>query len=334
MTFSISNPIFSDEDKAREHLELQRWPDGPVCPHCGATDEHVRSMKGVRSRPSKAHPEGKERKGLYQCNACREQFTVTVKTVFERSKVPLNKWLAATYLMTSSKKGVSAHQIHRTIGVTYKTAWFMMHRIREAMKEDNGTSGPLGGEGKIVEADETYYGRVDNPRKTRTDGTPFKRSKYGKGPANKRAIVSLVERGGSVRSFHVPGATKTSVRDVLVRNASRKSVLHTDESKLYTVVGEEYASHKTVQHAAGEYVRGTVHTNTIENVFSVFKRGMRGVYQHCGEAHLHRYLAEFDFRYNRRAKLGVDDQERHSQLLKAIGGKRLTYRRPSEAGVV
>jgi len=332
MTFSLAHPIFSDADKAREHLEAQRWPDGPVCPHCGATDDHVRSLKGVRARPTKANPEGAERKGLYQCNACRKQFSVTVKTVFERSKIPLNKWLAATYLMTSSKKGVSAHQIHRTLGVTYKTAWFMMHRIREAMKEDNDTSGPLGGEGKIVEADETYYGQVDNPRKTRTDGTPYKGSKRGRGPANKRAIVSLVERGGSVRSFHVKGATKESVRDVLVRNASRKSALHTDESRLYTIVGGEYTSHDTVNHASGEYVRGVVHTNTIENVFSVFKRGMRGIYQHCGEAHLHRYLAEFDFRYNNRIRLGVDDKARAAIALQGVVGKRLTYRRAGVQG--
>lgn len=329
---NLNSPIFQNEDAAREHLEAQRWPDGAVCPHCGCVgDKHVTAIKGARSRPSAAHPEGKERKGLYQCNACRKQFTVTVGTVFERSKVPLHKWLLATYLLTSSKKGMSAHQLHRTIGVTYKTAWFMFHRIREAMKEDTSSSGPLGGEGKTVEADETYYGQVDNPRKTRSDGTPFKGSKRGRGPANKRAVVSLVERGGSVRSFHVKHATKASVREILVKNASRKSKLYTDESKLYTETGKEFARHRTVHHASGEYVRGEVHSNTIENYFSVFKRGMRGIYQHCGEAHLQRYLTEFDFRYNRRSKLGFTDDDRHNALLKMIAGKRLTYRRPDQA---
>ncbi|MCA8901295.1 MAG: IS1595 family transposase [Hyphomonas sp.] len=331
---NLNAPIFQYEDAAREHLEAQRWPHGPVCPHCGCTgDNQITAIKGARSRPSAAHPEGVERKGLYQCNGCRKQFTVTVGTVFERSKVPLNKWLLATYLLTSSKKGMSAHQLHRTLGVTYKTAWFMFHRIREAMGESVDTSGPLGGEGKIVEADETYYGQVDNPSKTRTDGTPYKGSKRGRGPANKRAIVSLVERGGSVRSFHVKKATKESVREILVKNASRKSRLFIDESKLYTVTGREFAQHRTVNHAAGEYVRGEIHSNTIENYFSVFKRGMRGIYQHCGEAHLHRYLREFDFRYNRRSSLGVNDDERHNQLLRMIGGKRLTYRRTGEAGL-
>lgn len=331
---NLNAPMFQNEDAARQHLEAQRWPDGPVCPHCGCTgDQHITAIKGAFSRPSKAHPEGVERKGLYQCNGCRKQFTVTVGTVFESSKVPLHKWLLATYLLTSSKKGMSAHQLHRTIGVTYKTAWFMFHRIREAMKEDTASSGPIGGEGKIVEADETYFGQVDNPRKTRTDGTPYKGSKKGRGPANKRAVVSLVERGGRARSFHVKHATKASVREILVKNASRKSKLFTDESKLYTTTGEEFAAHRTVHHASGEYVRGEVHSNTVENYFSVFKRGMRGIYQHCGEAHLQRYLTEFDFRYNRRSKLGIGDAERHNQLLRMVEGKRLTYRRIGEAGL-
>ncbi len=329
----LTNPIFQDADKAREHLEAQRWPNGPVCPHCGATSEHATAIKGARSAPSKAHPKGVERKGLYQCNACRQQFTVTVKTIFERSKVPLNKWLAATYMMSTSKKGVSAHQIHRSIGVTYKTAWFMMHRIREAMGEDNSTSGPLGGEGKTVEADETYIGKRDVPHVSpQRKGRPY--LKGGKrGGYQKRTVVALVERGGSVRSFHVRVATKKQVRDILVKNASRKSKLYTDQSGLYTATGEEYAKHETVNHSKKEYVRGEVHTNTIENVFSVFKRGMTGVYQHCGEGHLFRYLREFDFRYNRRAALGWNDQKRHAALLKATGGKRLTYRRIGKAAL-
>jgi transposase-like protein len=330
--FSLTHPIFNDADKAREHLEAQRWPSGPVCPHCGATSEHVKAIAGARANPSAKHPEGVERRGLYQCNACRQQFTVTVKTIFERSKIPLNKWLAATYLMSASKKGISAHQIHRTLGVTYKTAWFMLHRIREAMGEDNSTSGPLGGEGKIVEADETYIGKRDVPYVSpQRKGRPL--IGKGKGPTNKRTVVALVERGGQVRSFHVRIANVQQVRDILVKNASRKSKLYTDESRLYISTGKEFAEHDTVNHSAHEYARGEVHTNTIENTFSVFKRGMTGVYQHCGEGHLFRYLREFDFRYNRRIALGWNDRDRHNDLLSRVGGKRLTYRRIGEASL-
>ncbi len=338
---NLTHPMFSDEDTAREYLEKQRWPNGPVCPHCRATSEQVTPIKGARAQPSKAHPEGVERKGLYQCNHCRQQFTITVKTIFERSKIPLNKWLAATYMVTSSKKGISAHQIHRTLGVTYKTAWFMLHRIREAMVEDTSSSGPLGGEGKIVEADETYIGTRDVKPTVRKDGTPFRADAPGalpkqrgrRGSVDKRVVVALVERGGAVRSFHVRIANRDQVRDILVRNASRQSKLFTDESRIYTVPGREFAEHDTVNHFRKEYVRGEVHTNTIENVFSVFKRGMIGIYQHCGEAHLHRYLREFDFRYNRRTALGWNDRDRHISLLQATGGKRLTYRRIGETSL-
>jgi transposase-like protein len=268
---------FTNADAARVYLENQRWPDGVTCPHCGADD--VTSMKGKAHRP-----------GVYQCNACREQFTVTVGTVFERSKIPLNTWLYATHLLCSSKKGISSHQLHRMIGVTYKTAWFMTHRIREAMKE--AAPDPIGGEGKIVEADETYFGRRENPRPSpkRKGAPPLKR----KHAWDKRAVVSLVERGGRARTFHVDNATKAEIREVLVRNVDRKSALHTDESRLYSDVGTEFASHRTTKHSAGEYVRWedgeAIHSNTVEGYFSVFKRGMKGVYQHCGEAHLHRYL--------------------------------------------
>jgi hypothetical protein len=240
--------------------------------------------------------------------------------------------LLATFLLTSSKKGMSAHQLHRMLGVTYKTAWFMAHRIREAMKEDVSSAGPLGGAGKIVEADETYTGRrEDGYVSPQRKGKPYLvRKKPGK-----RSVVALVERGGKARMFHVQHATKAAVRDILVRNVPRETILYTDESNLYREVGGEYAAHDTVKHSAGEYVRyedgRTIHTNTIENVFSVFKRGMHGVYQHCGEAHLHRYLAEFDFRYNRRAALKITDTERHDDLLSMIDGKRLTYRRIGEA---
>lgn len=273
--FDLTNEIYTDADKAREHLEAIHWPNGPVCPHCGNINaERITKMQGKSTRP-----------GVYKCNECRKPFSVTVGTVFERSKIPLNKWVLASHLMAASKKGMSAHQLHRMLGVTYKTAWFMAHRIREAMKEDNDTSGPLGGEGKTVEADETYHGRrEDGYVSPQRKGRPYLKRKK----PLKRTIVGLVERGGRVRTFHVKHATKGSVRDILVRNADRKSILYTDESNLYPATGKEYAKHGTVKHSAKEYARRegdtVVHTNTIENVFSVFKRGMIGVYQHCGEA--------------------------------------------------
>ena len=317
---ALDNPIFTDADKAREHLESLRWPNGPICPHCGNADP-----KRIKALTGKAH-----RKGVYQCNECREQFTVTVGTVFERSKIPLNKWLLATHFMCASKKGMSAHQLHRMLGVTYKTAWFMCHRIREAMRPDRQSSGPLGGAGKIVEADETYFGKTETQPKLRRDGTPYLTKGKG-GPAGKRAVFALVERGGKVRSFHVDNANANTIREALVTNASRESRLFTDESRLYIKVGAEFGEHQTVRHVAKEYVRGVVHTNTIENVFSVFKRGMKGVYQHCAEKHLHRYLSEFDFRYNTRTALKVTDVERRDLALQGIEGKRLTYRRTGEA---
>lgn len=322
---SLNDPIFQDADKAREHLEKMRWPCGPNCPHCGNADQtKIRALQGKAHRP-----------GVYQCNECREQFTVTVGTVFERSKIALNKWLLATHLMTASKKGMSAHQLHRMLGVTYKTAWFMAHRIREAMKDDVASSGPLGGEGKIVEADETYIGKRETPAKL-SRGRISKPVKSGKpGGAQKRVVIGLVERNGRTRMVHINHATAETVREVLVRNVDRASVLHTDESRLYTITGKEFGGHRTVKHSGGEYVRREaetlVHSNTIENVFSVFKRGMIGVYQHCGEAHLQRYLVEFDFRYNRRSKLGFTDIMRRDEALKGIDGKRLTYRRIGEA---
>ncbi|CCJ08544.1 IS1595 family transposase [Methylocystis sp. SC2] len=311
--------IFTDEDKAREHLEAQRWPEGPACPHCGnAAQARIRKMAGKSHRP-----------GVYQCNECRKPFSVTVGTVFERSKIPLHTWLHATHLLTASKKGMSAHQLHRILGVTYKTAWFMAHRIREAMGDVPGVAEPMGGEGKVVEADETYFGKTETQPTHTTSGRPF--TKHGKtGPSGKRCVVSLVERGGSVRSFHVDKATKESVRAILVTNVRRSTRLHTDESRLYPDVGREFADHATVKHSAKEYVRGDVHTNTIEGYFSVFKRGMKGVYQHCSEKHLHRYLKEFDFRYNNRSELGIEDSERRDIALAKIAGKRLTYRRTNE----
>ncbi|MEO4040353.1 IS1595 family transposase [Hoeflea sp. CAU 1731] len=321
--FDLTNEIYNDANKAREHLEAIHWPNGPICPHCGNVDPaRITKLEGKSTRP-----------GVYKCKECRKPFSVTVGTVFERSKIALNKWVLATHLMAASKKGMSAHQLHRMLGVTYKTAWFMAHRIREAMKEDVQTSGPIGGEGKTVEADETYFGkREDGYVSPQRKGRPYK---FKKKAVGKRSVVALVERGGNVRSFHVQHATKATVRDILVRNADRKSTLYTDESRLYTETGKEYGDHETVKHSAGEYVRyegdAVIHTNTIENVFSVFKRGMMGVYHHCGESHMHRYLAEFDFRYNRRAALKVSDAERAEDLLRHARGKRLTYRRIGEA---
>jgi transposase-like protein len=319
----LTNPIFTDADKAREHLEAVQWPNGPVCPHCGNVDAaRITKLQGKSTRP-----------GVYKCKECSKPFTVTVGTVFERSHIPLNLWLLASALMASSKKGFSAHQMHRSMGITYKSAWFMEHRLREAMKETVKTHGPLGGEGKTIEADETYIGRVDVDKPSpQRRGRPYINPNR---PKAKRTVVALVERGGSVRSFHVEHATKATIREILFTNADRKSTLYTDDSNLYTELGREFDTHRTVNHSGKEYVRyegdKVVHSNTIENVFSVFKRGMIGVYQHCGEAHLHRYLAEFDFRYNRRSGLGIGDTERSDDILAGARGKRLTYRRIGEA---
>lgn len=316
----LTNPIFHNEDKARKHFEAIRWPHGPFCPHCGNLDpEKITKLEGKSHRP-----------GLHQCNECREHFTVTVGSVMESSHLPLTKWALAFHLMASSKKGVSAHQLMRTLGLgSYRTAWFMCHRIREAMKDTKPE--PMGGAGKIVEADETYHGKRETPRPLkRPRATPY--TKGGKpGSRDKRVVFGLVERGSKARMIHIQRATVEEVWEQIATNVRRESTLHTDESKLYTTLGGQIAKHDTVKHSDGEYVRGDVHTNTIENVFSVFKRGMHGVYQHCGEAHLHRYLAEFEFRYNRRSKLGIEDTERAEEAIRGAEGKRLLYRQPSEA---
>jgi transposase-like protein len=295
----LSAPHFTDEDAARKHLEAIRWPCGPVCPHCGSVKK----------------PYTTKREGKYRCSEkeCRKDFTVKVGTVFEASHIPLHKWLLAAYLLCSSKKGMSSHQLHRTLEVTYKTAWFMTHRIREAMR--TGTFSPLGGTGKVVEADETYIGRKDGTVKARG------------GYHHKRAVLSLVERGGEVRSFHVDRAIVRDVVPIVRKNVRRESILATDESNLYTKLGKEFAEHVAVEHGIGEYVRDEAHTNTIEGFFSIFKRGFKGIYQHCGEQHLHRYLAEDDFRYNNRSRFGIEDARRADIALAGIEGKRLTYRR-------
>jgi transposase-like protein len=311
MTDTFSEKHFRDDEAARQYLEILRWPDGPVCPHCGVIN-HAYPIK----------PEG-----TYRCAepACRKNFTVTMNTPMERSHIALHKWLQAFHLMTSSKKGISAHQLHRTLDITYRSAWFMAHRIRESMR--TGGLAPLGGSGKIVEADETYFGPTEQPRDMPAyrKGRPY--TQGGKsGPANKRPIVALVERGGNIRTFHVPVADKVSVTKIVRENIAKESRLHTDESRLYFGLDEHFTAHESVRHSAKEYVRGDVHTNTAEGYFSIFKRGMRGVYQHCDEKHLHRYLAEYDFRYNHRIKLGFDDGERAVLAIKNATGKRLTYR--------
>jgi transposase-like protein len=315
MSVDLTSPIFHDTDKAREWLEQSRWPAGASCPHCGSVD--VLRMEGKAHRP-----------GLFQCRDCRGQFTVLTGSVMERSHISLPKWVLAFHLMTGSKKGISAHQLHRELKVAYRTAWFMAHRIREAMRD--ATPGPIGGEGKVVEADEAYHGKRETPRvRNKYSPPPTKRGKGG--GADKRAIVALVERGGEARAFHMQVVTANNIREALVTHADRKSRLHTDESNLYPRVGAEFAAHETVHHSAKEYARGDVTTNSVEGFFGIFKRGMNGVYQHCGEQHFQRYIDEFTFRYNHRSKLGVEDKERAVIALKAAEGKRLTYRRVDAA---
>jgi transposase-like protein len=301
----FDDPKFHDEDAAREHLELIRWPNGEVCPHCGASGHISRIESKSKDKRKGARP------GLLFCGDCREQFTVTVGTVFEHSKVPLHKWVLATHLLCSSKKGISGHQLSRTLGVTYKTAWFMAHRIREAMKPNH--NGMLGGNGP-VEADETFVGTKPGAKK---------RHGYG----HKNAVLSLVERNGEVRSFHVANVTANTLKPYLQANVIPEAHLMTDDAGQYRLIGPEFAYHDVVNHSQGEYARGQVHTNTAEGFFSILKRGIYGVYQHVSPCHLHRYTTEFDFRYNHRAKLGYDDSMRTTEALKGITGKRLTYRR-------
>jgi transposase-like protein len=316
VTIDLTDPIFHDEQAARAYFEAQRWPTGPYCPHCGSVE--VIRMMGA-----------KHRTGAFNCRGCRKAFSATVGTVFESSKVPLHKWMLANHLMNASKKGVSAHQLHRMIHVTYKTAWFMEHRLREAMTTPNAP--PLGGEGKIVEADEAYHGKRETqvPR-SRNATKKFTKRGLG-GGAQKRPIFALVERRGKAHAVHMPHVTGKNIRAVLVRHADRKSRLHTDESNLYPRVGTEFTKHESVNHSKKEYARGDVTTNTVEGFFSVFKRGMIGVYQHCGEQHFQRYLDEFTFRFNAGIALGMNDTDRANLALLATVGKRLTYRRISKA---
>jgi transposase-like protein len=302
-------PLFHNETAAREWFEGSRWPNGPTCPKCGSA-KHYATKK----------------EGRYRCGSptCRKDFTVMTGTVMERSHAKFTDWAVAFHLAASSKKGFSAHQLHRELGCQYNTAWFMFHRVREAMRRGGLELPPLGGEGQTVEADETYFGQQESPQlPAYRKGQPYKRK--GRGPAGKRAVIALVERGGEVRSFHPAIADGMTVNAIVRKNIARETRLLTDESKYYTNVGKEFSAHETVKHSAGEYVRGDVHTNTIEGFFSIFKRGMRGVYQHCAEKHLHRYLAEFDFRYNTRK---LTDMERSILAVRGGEGKRLTYHQP------
>jgi transposase-like protein len=303
----LSKRYFHNEAAAFKYLESILWTDGPQCPHCGVVDR-AGKLKGKSTRI-----------GLWKCYECRKQFTVKVGTVFEHGRIPLHKMLQATYLMCSSKKGVSAHQLHRTLEITYKTAWFLAHRIREAMREGKMPGG-LGGDNRVVEADETYI------------GGKAKNVHRGKPVPKKEPVVSLVERDGRVSSHHVPVVKAKTLRPVLRSHIDRKSYLMTDEAMVYTGVGREFEGHGTVNHSIGEYVRGTFwHTNTVEGYFSILKRGLTGTYQHVSQQHLKRYLGEFDFRYNYRTALDVDDSERTETALSGIVGKRLLYRDSSAA---
>lgn len=294
-------PRFQNDEAAREYLEAIRWPQGAVCPHCGSKERCVK-LQGK-----------KHRAGVYFCGDCRKQFTVTVGTVFERSKVPLHKWALATHMLCSGKKGMSSHQIHRTLGVTYKTAWFMTHRIREAMR--SGFTGPLGGPGKVVEVDETYWGNVG------------KQKEGARGGDHKMKVLTLVERDGEKRSFHVANVTAKTVTPILKAQIAKKTRLMTDEARIYDNAGENFASHETVNHGRKEYARGDVTTNTVESSFALLKRGLIGTFHHVSEKHLQRYADEFDFRWNHRESMGYNDEQRTTKAMKGISGKRLTYRR-------
>lgn len=299
MAKGLSAPHFHSEEEAFAYVEARVWPNGPVCPHCGGV-ERISKMQGKSTRM-----------GLYKCYQCRKPFTVRMGTIFESSKVPLNVWLQAIFLIAGSKKGISSNQLARTLGLTVKTAWFLSHRIREAMRE--GGLAPFGSDGGAVEVDETFIGRKK--------GKPVRGAYH-----HKMAVLGLVDRSsGRCRMFHVDKAAGSLIQPIVMDNLSREARLMTDENTMYRRIGREFAEHSAVKHYEKEYVRGDVTTNTVEGAFSIFKRGMRGVYQHCAEKHLHRYLAEFEFRYSHREKVGVDDATRADLMLKGVVGKRLTY---------
>ena len=317
MAVDLTDPIFNDEEAARKHFEAVRWPHGPECPHCGAVGEAT-EMKGETTRP-----------GLYNCRACDQPFTATIGTIFERSHIPMHKWLMAIRLMASSKKGISAHQLFRMLGFgSYRTAWFMAHRIRESMREvDPKTTGPTGGEGSTIEADETYVGGKERNRHR------SKRDSKRIGGVGKEMVFALVERGGKVRSHHLPDISAKNLRPILERQfaeAAKFTKFMTDGEGQYRLLAGMFKSHETVNHGIGEYVRGEAHTNTVEGYFSIFKRGVTGTFHHVSSQHLKRYLAEFDFRYNERSALGIKDAERAEKVLRGSIGKRVTYQGPNE----
>lgn len=313
---TLSAPHFTDEAAAFEFVEKLLWPRGPVCPHCGNVDESRIGRLNARSKPSKTNPDGVKVHGLRKCYACRSKFTVRVGTIFEDSHLPMHMWLQVIQLMNSSKKGISTRQIQRLLNCSMKTAWHLTHRIREIMKPGDSFGGmsPLGGSGVTIEADETFVGAKAG-------------RKLGRPPVEKQPVMALVERGGQVRSFHIPNVRASTLSNVLSNNTQRQSALMTDEAAAYVGIGWNFARHESVNHGEQEYVRGDAHTNTVEGYFSILKRGLYGVYQHVSEAHLHRYLNEFDFRYNHRQKLGIDDVTRAGTAVRNAKGRRLTYRR-------
>ena len=308
---ALSRPEFHNEDAAFAHLEKVVWSGQPVCPHCGGIE---------RLTKVKANPEKRIRAGLWRCGQCKGQFTAKIGTVFEHARIPLHKMLQATYLMTSSKKGVSAHQLHRMLEITYKSAWFLAHRIREAMR--SGDLSPFGGNGSIVEVDETFIGRIK--------GAPKKRAFH-----HKMKVLALVDREtGKARTMVVDDVTAKTLMPIVRANVAKEATIMTDEAGAYTKIADHFAGHGTTTHSAGQYVDfndPTIHSNTVEGYFSIFKRGMKGIYQHCGEQHLHRYLAEYEFRYNNRVALGVNDGTRADTALRGIVGKRLTYKSANTA---
>jgi transposase-like protein len=315
MTCDLTDKTFTDETAARAHFEKMRWPDGPICPHCGTIDEAT-ELHGESTRA-----------GLYKCRACQKPFTATMGTLYEKSHIPLHKWLLATHLMTASKKGISAHQLWRMLDFgSYRTAWFMAHRIREGMRElfPDDTS-PLGGDGKTVEIDETFVGGLEKNKHRN------KRKHAGTGGAGKEAVFSLVERKGRVRSHHVTEVSAKTLRPILQAQVDSETFIMTDEGGASKKIGSEFERHGSVNHGIGEYVRGDIHINTAEGYFSVFKRGIYGTFHHVSQQHLKRYLAEFDFRYNERSALGINDKMRAAKAVKGVVGKRLTYHQPNEA---
>lgn len=296
----ITNPIFHDEAKALAHLEASRWPNGPFCPHCGSVNVHRMA--------------GETQAGMFLCNDCRDKFTARVGSVMERSHIPIHKWLLAMHLMAASKKGVSSKQLERMLGISYKSAWFLSMRIREAMTPVTGSQTPLGGKGKVIESDETFVG---GKKKNVHNGKP---------EPKKHAVHALVERGGEIRVKHVADVTAKTLRHNLVTMASRKSELHTDESLTYYWLGKEFDKHKTVNHSKDEYFKDGAGIQNAEAFFAILKRGVYGTFHSVSEAHLQKYCNEFAFRWNTRSSLGVEDTQRAEEMLKGIEGKRLTYR--------